>query len=326
MDEKELMRLQEKVRPLIPPKAMRKLHARLKVNPTYKEFYTIIMHWVNTYFQKYEERYYNIAKVISLGVDPPLLEPDAFEEYENEFVKAAEHNLEEFNRITFHYFQKVDSKFPIVKLLISLLILAVPIQEFAEESQDISYPEFRKQVLESFLINLIDQDQERFEIYFFDWNLKFGYLIEGYFKEMLCMRLMIKNLLEEQDNTDLYERTPFIGQILDRLGVDMEQRKYRNAIFHSDFFLEYKVNYNERLVTFKHKDGTSDSLSAKEFVSSFFKTFQLIFTFYFTLEYVHFIKIRKGNEEVRRYIKQSSNNSLSYLNSIFNFDEELDRG
>ena len=82
-----------------------------------------------------------------------------------------------------------------------------------------------------------------------------------------------------------------IGAIIRDLGEDIIQGKYRNAIFHSDFFLDYEVNYNERLITFRNNDGTLEHLSAKEFLSSFFKTFQLIFTFDFTLEYVTLLKI-----------------------------------
>ena len=61
---------------------------------------------------------------------------------------------------------------------------------------------------------------------------------------MLCMRLMIKNLLVDEDNTSLFRKTPMIGDILKSLGQDREIRKIRNSIFHSDFFLKYKDNIN----------------------------------------------------------------------------------
>ena len=321
MDIENLKKLKQKVLKVIPPRDVRKLQVKIK-NASYTDFIAIVMVWANNYSKKYEKRYYNLAKIILLEIEPPILNPNAYKKYEEEFIKAANYNLKEFNEITIHYLKKINNKFPFDKIINSLLIMMVMTKDFVNSPKNVNYFEFQKKVLESFLYKIIEQDKERFDIYFFDWNLKFGYLIEGYFKEMLCMRLMVRNILTEEDNSNLFRNTPWIGNILQELGEDMDQRKIRNAIFHSDFFLEYEVNWEERLITFKNFDEKIE-LSTKEFLTLFFETIQQVFTFGFALEYVHFLKITKGNEEVLKYIKQDSYNSVDYLKNLLRTQKEL---
>lgn len=316
MDIENLEKLKQKVLKLLPPREVRKLQVKIK-NASYTDFFGMVMAWVNNYSNKYKKKYYNLAKIILFEIEPPILNPNAYTEYEEEFIKAANHNLIEFNKITIHYLKKINSKFPFDKLINSLLIMMVITKEFADFPENINYFEFQKQVLESFLYKVIDQDKERYDIYFFDWNLKLGYLIEGYFKEMLCMRLMVKKLLKDENNNNLFRKTPTIGKILKELGDDMDQGIIRNAIFHSDFFLEYEINWEERLITFSSlKLEEKRGYSIKEFLTFFFETIQLVLTYGFALENVHFLKITKGNDKVLEYIKQDSYKSVDYIKSI----------
>lgn len=311
-----LERLKQKVLKLLPPRDVRKLQVKIK-NASFTDFFGIVVAWVNKYSYKYEKRYYNLAKIILFEIEPPILNPSKYKEYEEEFTKAADHDLIEFDDITIHYLKKINSKFPFDKLINSLLIMMVITKEIADVPENTNFFEFRKQVLESFLYKIVDQDKERYDIYFFDWNLKLGYIIEGYFKEMLCMRLMIKNLLNDKDNTNLFRNTPTIGNILKKLGEDIDQGIVRNAIFHSDFFLEYEINWGERLIKFNSlKSEENREYSIKEFLTFFFETIQLVLTFGFAIEYVHFLKITKGNEEVIEYIKQDSIKSADYLKNL----------
>ncbi|MFW9865201.1 MAG: hypothetical protein ACFFEN_03810, partial [Candidatus Thorarchaeota archaeon] len=313
MDPENLKKLKQKILRILPPRDVRKLQAKVK-NASYAEFLAIVIAWADKYAKKYEKRYYNLAKIILLEIEPPFLNPTAYKKYEGEFIKAANHNLKEFNEITIHYLKKINNKFPLFKIINSLLIMMVIIKEFADFPRNFNYFEFQKQVLESFLFKVVDQDKDRFDIYFFDWNLKFGYIIEGFFKEMLCMRLMVKNLLMNQDNSNLFHKTPWINNILKQLGEDIDQRIIRNAVFHADFFLEYKVNWEKKLITFNSLNFEEKrDYSIREFLNIFFETIQLVFTFGFSLEYVHFLKISEGNEEILKYIKQNSHNNFDYL-------------
>ena len=308
-----LEKLKLKVLKLLPPRDIRKLQVKIK-NVSYTDFFAIAMAWVNRYSKRYEKRYYNLAKIILFEIEPPILNPNAYKGYEEEFIKAANHNLIKFNEITIHYLKKINSLFPFDKLINSLLVMMVITKDFADFPENINYFEFQKQVLESFLYKVIDQDKERYDIYFFDWNLKLGYLIEGYFKEVQCMRLMVKKLLNDEDNSKIFRETPTIGKILKKLGEELDQGIIRNSIFHSDFFLEHEVNWEERLITFNSlKLEEKREYSIKEFLTFFFETIQLVLTFGFALEYVHFLKITKGNEEVLEYIKQDSYKSIDYL-------------
>ncbi len=311
-----LEKLKQKVLKLLPPRDVRKLQVKIK-NVSYTDFFAIAMAWVNRYSKRYEKRYYNLAKIILIEIEPSILNPNAYKEYEEEFIKAANLNLIKFNEITIHYLKKINRIFPLDKLINSLLIIMVITKDFTDFPEDVNYFEFQKQVLESFLYKVIDQDKEQYDIYFFDWNLKLGYLIEGYFKEMQCMRLMVKKLLNDEDNNKLFRKTPTIGNILKELGEKMDQGIIRNSIFHSDFFLEHEVNWEERLITFNSlKLEEKREYSIKEFLTFFFETIQLVLTFGFALEYVHFLKITKGNEEVLEYIKQDSYKSVDYLINI----------
>ncbi|HEC40061.1 hypothetical protein LCGC14_0706070 [marine sediment metagenome] len=320
MDIENLKRLKQKVLKLIPPRDVRKLQPKLK-NASYTEFVSIAITYINNYSKKYKKRYYNLAKIILFEIKPPILNLNVWRENEEEFLDAANHNLAEFNEITIHYLKKINDKFPIDKIFNSLLIMMVITKDFADFPENIDFFEFQKQILGSFLYKVIDQDKERFDIYFFDWNLKLGYFIEGYLKEMLCMRLMIKNLLKDKDNSNLFLGTPMIGKILENLGEDMDQRIIRNAIFHSDFFLEYEIHWEERLITFNSlKFEEKREYSIKEFLTFFFETIQLVLTFGFILEYVHFLKINDGNEAVLEYLSQDSHKNFDYLiSSLENF-------
>jgi len=316
MDIENLEKFKEKVLKLLPPRDVRKLQVKIK-NASYTDFFGIVIAWVNNYSKKYEKRYYNLAKIILFEIEPPILNPNSFKVYKEEFIKAANHNLKEFNEITIHYLKKISTKFPFDKLINSLLVMMVTTKELADIPENTNFFEFKKQVLESFLHKIVGQDKERYDIYFFDWNLKLGYLIEGYFKEMLSMKLMIKNLLNKKDNANIFRNTPTIGNILKDLDEDIDQRIIRNANFHSDFFLEYEINWAERLVKFiSLKPEENREYSIKDFLTFFFETIQLVLTFGFALEYVHFLKISKGNEEVLEYIKQDSYKSGEYLKDI----------
>ena len=167
MNIENLEKLKQKVLKLLPPREVRKLQAKIK-NASIKDFFGIVMPWVNRYFDKYEKRYYNLAKIILFEIEPPILNPNAYKEYEEEFIKAADHNLIEFNKITIHYLKKINSIFPFDKLINSLLIMMAITKEFPDFHEDVNFFEFQKQVLESFLYKVIDQDKERYDIYFFD--------------------------------------------------------------------------------------------------------------------------------------------------------------
>lgn len=322
MDKQKLTKLTERVLRFVPPKDKRKLQVKLRNVSNSVEFCRVGLVWINRYRKLYIKNYYKLAKVLLLGID--FLNSDTFNQYEQEFMQAVNKNLVEFNKITFHYIERINSKFPIDKLLNSLLIMMVLMRDFEGDPEKISFFELKDQVLGSFIEKLIDQDKERFDIYFFDWNLKYGYLIESYIKEMLCMRLMLKNLIGDKDNSKLFQHTPMMGFIVSELGEEVIQKEIRNAIFHSDFFLEYEANWDKRLITFIDQYGNFYEYSAKKFLSSFFETVQWIFTFDFALEYVHFLRISKGNENVHDKINKDFKNNQDYFIHLFdNFKSSI---
>ena len=159
----DIEKLRQKVLNLIPPGDRRKLQVKLKYASN-TDLIAIVWAWINKYSKKYEKWYYNLAKIILLETEPPVLNPNAYKEQEEEFIKAKNHNLNEFNKITIYYLKKINNLFPFDKIISSLLIMIVITEEFADSPQNISFVEFQKKVLESFLYKIIDQDRERFDI------------------------------------------------------------------------------------------------------------------------------------------------------------------
>ncbi len=124
------------------------------------------------------------------------------------------------------------------------------------------------------------------------------------------MKLMIKNLVENKKYEYLFERTPELGKILTYLKSENTISKLRNAIFHSEFFLEYQIKWDKRIIIF-NKEKNKFELSIKEFVGLFFLTTQLIFTFNFALINVHLFEINNGNELVIEYIIKDFKKSIA---------------
>ncbi len=276
------------------------------------KYFSNVMKWIDTKSNNIEslKKLYRLLKFGLFQTDNPQLDPFLYKIIEEEFIKAVNKDLKMFNQISLLYMKRLDNKFPLEGIYQTLLIFNDAKEDIEKLSTTFSYQEFQTKIVELFEHLIINNDEGQFLAYFFDWTVKFGYIIEGYIKEMLCMKLMIKNLLEDKTYEYLFERTPEIGKILTYLGLDKTISKIRNAIFHSEFFLEYQINWDKRIITFK-KGKEKYELSIKDFVSLFFITTQIAIVFNFTLINVHLFKINKGNEEVLEYIINNFKKSIA---------------
>jgi len=274
--------------------------------------FSAIMKWIDTRSNDINSLR-KVFKIIRLGLlqtDTRFVDPTLSKLFEEEFIKAAEKNLKTFNHISLTYMERLDNKFPVEGIYQTLLLFNDAKERIKQLSTNLGYKEFQIKFLELFEQLIINNEEAQFFSYFFDWTLKFGYFLEAYMKEMLCTKLMIKNLLEGKSYKYLFKRTPEMGKILTYLGKDKTVSRIRNAIFHSDFFLEYQINLDERLITFR-KGKFEYKLSIKEFVSLFLIATQILNTYNFALINVHLFKINEGNEEVLEYIKKSFKRSIS---------------
>ena len=311
MKEEDIRKLLQELGDVISLKDILKLGQELQAIPASKNF-SNLMKWIDTKSNDIEnlKKLFKFLKIGLLQIENPQLDPVIYKTIEEEFIIAANKNLRMFNQISLTYMKRLDNKFPIEGIIQTLLIFNDAKDEIKRLSTSLNYQKFQIKFLELFEQLIINDEEGRFLAYFFDWTLKFGYLIEAYLKEMLCMKLMIKNLLEDKTYEYLFKKTPAIGKILTFLGSDKIISKIRNAIFHSEFFFEYQINWDKRIITFK-KGRDKYELSIKEFIDLFFLTIRLVFTFDFALINVHFFKINGGNEEVLEYIKLTFKKSIA---------------
>jgi len=274
--------------------------------------FSAIMKWIDTRSNDINSLR-KVFKIIRLGLlqtDTRFVDPTLSKLFEEEFIKAAEKNLKTFNHISLTYMERLDNKFPVEGIYQTLLLFNDAKERIKQLSTNLGYKEFQIKFLELFEQLIINNEEAQFFSYLIAWTLKCGYFLEAYMKEMLCTKLMIKNLLEGKSYKYLFKRTPEMGKILTYLGKDKTVSRIRNAIFHSDFFLEYQINLDERLITFR-KGKFEYKLSIKEFVSLFLIATQILNTYNFALINVHLFKINEGNEEVLEYIKKSFKRSIS---------------
>lgn len=271
-----------------------------------------VMRWIDSKLNSVEsvKKLFKLIKIGLIQTDNPQLDSNLYKMFEEEFIKAVNKDLKKFNQISLVYMKKLDNKFPIEGIYQTLLIFKDAKDEIQKLSKTLDFKEFQAKFLELFEELIINNEEGQFLAYFFDWTLKFGYLIEAYVKEMLCMKLMIKNLVENKKYEYLFERTPELGKILTYLKSDNTISKLRNAIFHSEFFLEYQIKWDKRIIIF-NKEKNKFELSIKEFVGLFFLTTQLIFTFNFALINVHLFEINNGNELVLEYIIKDFKKSIA---------------
>lgn len=141
---------------------------------------------------------------------------------------------------------------------------------------------------------LENRNETLFRHYFFDWVLKFGYLLEGYIKEILIVYLN-SICICKNDNLNTYnlvmnelKRRHFtLGAVLTELTkFDSEAPKelayLRNAIFHTSFMLNYEINFQKRNITFIYTEKGVEkekNMTIGEFINYFYYLTKICTTF-----------------------------------------------
>lgn len=179
---------------------------------------------------------------------------------------------------------------------------------------------------ESYLFRLIEENQEeQFHLFFFDWILKFGYLIEAYIKEILITQVKFICLLNNEDFNKIPRKELTIGPLISRFREDNTLRLFRNSIFHTSFLIDYQINLDDRRLIFKDWKGKSKDYNIKEFIANYFRLIQVvqtfvisIFTFYFNL---HRDKIISEMNKLFKPLKQELENISA--TELYFTDEEL---
>lgn len=210
----------------------------------------------------------NIDKLLT-KVD--IVDNDLLAEFQELLSKCYTKNRDLCWEISKSYLKEYKTKYPIDKLTWTLLIYQNNRKSIYQFFETTPFTDIEEK-LESFFLKLIDENkEEEFKLYFFDWVLKFGYLIEGYIKEILITQLKFHCLLMGQDFEQIHKRFLTVGRLVRFFGADRILSFYRNAIFHSNFLVNYELNLNERKVIFKGLYGRAKECTIKGFFNKIFQ-------------------------------------------------------
>lgn len=187
-------------------------------------------------------------------------------------------NKSETIEICRQYFQALETKYPIQDLTPNLLLYRNFAPKFYKSMESTPIDKLSEE-FNTILIKMIEQHQEKeFYFYFFDWVLKFGYAIEAYVKEFLITILKLRCLINNEDFNKIAKRNRMVGQLLKTLETEETLAILRNAIFHTSFILDYKVDFKKRNILFKDLKERDQEIKIEDFVWSYFKMIQIIQT------------------------------------------------
>jgi len=228
-------------------------------------------------------KFLEIIPRIYLNMEDILLESGEIDNDHYNSIRAKLKELDEIDvertrEICQSYLISIQKKFSIDSIAGNLLIFREKFTEILDLTFHTPLKDYEEKIT-SFLIDLIENKQKlTFENYFFDWVLKFGYVIESHIKEFLKFLVKADCIRDKKEYDRIIAKNRTIGKLLKLLETDSKLASYRNAIFHADFNLDYQIDYNQRKIIFYNFDGSQDILSIEEFVGNFFYIMRLIKT------------------------------------------------
>ncbi len=207
-------------------------------------------------------------------------------------------------RCLFSYFKRKNEKIPVLTIFGSLLINREKKWKEKELKRILSIEDFLNN--SNSIETIIEEASETlFTQYIFDLALKFGYLLEAHIKNILMFILeiyYIKNdfnfiaFKEENGNT--------IGDILhafkeEDIYLNRIIKDYRNAIFHSNFYLKYDVDMEKREINigtliYSKERGKKVEKVYEIKIKDFFSYFYRMMILCFTVDVVIFTSFLKG--------------------------------
>lgn len=226
-----------------------------------------------------------------------IVNKDLFLEVKDGVTKALEKDPSKVKEIYLDYKNSFKLKYPIEKLTESVLFYQDFLPELLELALNTTLIDYSEKVNKLFIKKLDECNEEDFMRYVFDWLLKFGYLIEGYLVDILRAELKLHYLLNgiNYKNKKIKKMTFF--QLLNELKEDHTFRKYRNAIFHPDFIIEYQVDSDERKIIFPSLEEGKKELLIKELINYFFMLIQVVQSYRFAFTYAVPLNMREDGQK-----------------------------
>lgn len=240
-----------------------------------REFYNFI-------YESYEIGMDNFYETI-LANPLVLIDKKFFEFAINEIKRIEKSHEEETAQIILEYLKILSEKIHVQEVYNSLLIERDRKHKKQLDFLTHSIDEFFEQKSEDFTDIIDAASKKNYRIYIFDLLLKYGYLLEAHTKNILLFFLKLYHIDKVLKYEYLKQNKLMIGKILEyykkyNIYLDSFFNNYRNAIFHSNFIINYDVKLEERKVSFVSQ-GKIINLTVKDLLFYFFQIYYLIFTF-----------------------------------------------
>ena len=196
----------------------------------------------------------------------------------NELIKyiliSQEKNSDILRKIINEYSRVSKELINIDKIINSLLIIREILVNVEEDHKSFSILNF-KMHFEYLKTSLKEFDKQNFEIFIFDLLIKLSFIIESHVQNVLRLILKLDNLMHGKEyNVDSYE----LAKLLWILIENPVFKEYRNAIFHSDFRIEYNYDFNKNKVLFKDYNNKTIVWMIDDVFDNFLKIILLIKT------------------------------------------------
>ncbi len=250
-------------------------------------------------FLKDKEKLREVYKIFIENLDrmiikSGLVDVDILHQLNSVIKSCFEIDPAKFNEIVKSFISHIQPKYPWYNLTFNLLFVRDNYPDFYILFKETPLSELREQIIAT-IYKLIEEGQEsQFHDYFFDWVLKFGYLIEAYIKEILIFHLRLRYLLEDLDFTKVKEEKLTVGRLIKRTEADKTIALFRNSIFHTSFLVHYNINLDDKKIIFRDLYNKKKVLSIEEFVISYFRLIQVIWTYTCSIIYYpYFIQKEK---------------------------------
>jgi len=205
----------------------------------------------------------------AIFIDPDNFDIDFYNEIKEKIELAYERNTDITDQILIVSHKKIAEKYDYKYVIQSLLIfreLEEDIEKFIQKKPLRGHSKESEKMMKKLQEHIEGSEEKKFKMYFFDYILKLGYLIEAYIKEIFIFYLKLCSINDNTKNPD-YEsifnqesrNLLNFGKVLNYLdiydsGMDREISKLRNSIFHSSFMIDYKIDFGERKIIFYDRD------------------------------------------------------------------------
>ena len=227
-------------------------------------------------------------------LDTYVIDKEVYGLLKNTINKAISIDREKIEEVLRLYLKSIETKVSTDTIIQTVLLNRDWYYGVLSHSKKKSIIDLIQVATDLFETMLENRNETLFRHYFFDWVLKFGYLLEGYIKEILIVYLN-SICICKNDNLNTYnlvmnelKRRHFtLGAVLTELTkFDSEAPKelayLRNAIFHTSFMLNYEINFQKRNITFIYTEKGVEkekNMTIGEFINYFYYLTKICTTF-----------------------------------------------